>query len=135
LFQISLKNDSFKIAMLIYSLYMSASDIDCKIIDILLNSIRESTKSHEMKLFYLHEHFDVLSVFQMNQLLDIYDQVVHARNPRNNPLINSYNAIKIGLLIYRICWKIEEKQIFSLITKCSVLQAYINSSLNIYFDR
>ena len=38
-------------------------------------------------------------------------------------------------MIYRICWKIEEKQIYSLITKCSVLQAYVNVSLNIYFDK
>jgi len=135
LFSICLKNDSFKIAILIYSLYLKITDMDSKMMDTLLQSIRESTKSHELKLFYLHEHFDILSVYQMNQLLDIYDEVLHAKNPKNNPLINQYNVVKIGLLIYRICWKIEEKQIFSLITKCSVLQAYVNQSLNVYFDK
>mmetsp|Transcript_12402 Transcript_12402/g.19367 ORF Transcript_12402/g.19367 Transcript_12402/m.19367 type:complete len:205 (+) Transcript_12402:4009-4623(+) len=121
LFSICLKNDSFKIAILIYSLYLKITDMDSKMMDTLLQSIRESTKSHELKLFYLHEHFDILSVYQMNQLLDIYDEVLHAKNPKNNPLINQYNVVKIGLLIYRICWKIEEKQIYSLITKCSLL--------------
>lgn len=51
-----------------------------------------------------------------------------------NPMISQFNTIKITLLIYRICWKIEEKQIYSLITKCSVLQAYLIKSLFKYFE-
>ena len=39
------------------------------------------------------------------------------------------------MLIYRICWKIEQKQIYSLITKCSVLQNYLISSLMKYFEK
>jgi hypothetical protein len=135
LFAICLRNDSFKIATLLYANYLTLSDIDTKIMDVLLNSIRESTKSHELKLFFIHQHFDVLSVQQMNHLLDIYDAILHSKDPLYNPILSQFNVIKIALLIYRICWKIEEKKIFSLITKCSVLQSYINKSLKVYFDK
>lgn len=134
LFHICLRNDSFKIAILIYMNYISAADMDSKMMEVILQSIKDSTKSHEIKLFFIHQHFDVLTVFQMNQLLDIYQSVLHTSDPSHNPMLHQYNSIKIALLIYRICWKIEEKQIFSLITKCSVLQAYINNSLKIYFN-
>jgi len=49
-------------------------------------------------------------------------------------MISQYNTIKVTLLIYRICWKIEEKQIYSLITKCSLLQSYLINSLSRYFE-
>jgi len=49
-------------------------------------------------------------------------------------MISQFNTIKITLLIYRICWKIEEKQIYSLITKCSLLKAYLISSLSQYLE-
>jgi len=50
-------------------------------------------------------------------------------------MLSQYNTIKITLLIYRICFKIEERQIYSLITKCSVLQNYLLSSLCLYFKQ
>lgn len=77
--------------------------------DILMSTIKESTKFHEMKLFFLHEHFDVLSISQMNQLIDIYQEILNVKDPRFNPAINQFNVIKIALLIYRICFKIELK--------------------------
>ena len=46
--------------------------MDQKMMDILMTTIRESSKFHEMKLFLIHEHFDVLSIGQMNTLVDIY---------------------------------------------------------------
>jgi len=49
-----------------------AEDIDLKMMDILMGTIKESVKFHEMKLFYLHEHFDVMSIAQLNNLIDIY---------------------------------------------------------------
>ena len=52
-----------------------------------------------------------------------------------NPVINTFNTIKLALLIYRICWKIEKKQIYSLITKCSLLQTYLITSLSNYFEK
>ena len=51
-----------------------------------------------------------------------------------NPMISQFNTIKITLLIYRICWKIEERQVYSLITKCSALQSYLIKSLSKYFE-
>lgn len=57
----------------------------------------------------------------MNTLIDIYQEVLYRKDPKMNPMISQFNTIKITLLIYRICWKIEERQIYSLITKCSVL--------------
>jgi len=100
LFYICLKNDSFKIGIIIYTLYLSISDMNHSMMDALLSAIKDSTKSHELKLFFLHEHIDVLTVMQMNHLLDIYDSVLHSKNPKANPMINQYNVIKIALLIY-----------------------------------
>ena len=50
-------------------------------------------------------------------------------------MISQFNTIKVTLLIYQICWRIEEKQIYSLITKCSVLQSYLINSLKQYFEQ
>lgn len=73
MFIICLRNDSYYIAILIYTLYVNpAVDMDQKMMDILMTTIRESSKFHEMKLFLIHEHFDVLSIGQMNNLVDIY---------------------------------------------------------------
>lgn len=67
LFIVCLKNDAFKIAILIYSLYLDpVKDMDEKMMDILMSTLKDSVKFHEAKLFYLHEHFDVLSIQQMN---------------------------------------------------------------------
>ena len=58
MFIICLRNDSYKIAILIYLLYLTPSeDIDEKIIDLLIGTIRDSEKYHELKLFLIHEHF------------------------------------------------------------------------------
>jgi len=73
LFIICLRNDSFKIAILIYTCFLNpAEDMTPRLMDILMNTIRESVQFHEQKLFYLHQHFDVLSIYQMNTLIDIY---------------------------------------------------------------
>lgn len=110
LFILCIRNDSFQIAILIYTLYLSPqTDIDSRIMDILLQSIRESIKFHELKLFFLHTHFEVLSVAQMNTLVDIYQDILHRKDPKSNPMISQFNTIKTTLLIYRICWKIEER--------------------------
>ena len=57
------------------------------------------------------------------------------KDAKLNPIINTFNTIKLALLIYRICWKIEKKQIYSLITKCSLLQSYLITSLSNYFEK
>jgi len=41
-------------------------------LDIILATIKDSVMYHEMKLFLIHEHFDLLSIDQMNLLVDIY---------------------------------------------------------------
>lgn len=63
LFITCLKNDSFRIAMLIYTLYLDINrDMDERMMDIVMNTIRDSVKFHEFKLFFIHEHFDTLSI-------------------------------------------------------------------------
>jgi hypothetical protein len=71
----------------------------------------------------------------MNNLVDIYQEILFRKDVKMNPIISQFNTIKVSLLIYRICWKIEKKQIYSLITKCSLLQNYLISSLSIYFEK
>ena len=135
LFTICIRNDSFKIAMLIYTLYLDVnSDMDEKMLDIIMASIKDSIRYHEMKLFFIHQHFNSLTVSQMNELVDIYQEILRRPDPKYHPVVSQFNTIKITLLIYRICWKIEERQIYSLITKCSALQSYLISSICKYFE-
>jgi hypothetical protein len=103
--------------------------------DIVMSAIRDSVYFHEMKLFFLHEHFDVMSIYQLNLLVDIYQEILHHKESKLNPMVNQFNTIKISMLIYRICFKIEEKNIYSLITKCSLLKNYLVNSLTSYFER
>jgi len=136
LFITCLRNDSFQIATLIYTVFLKPSeDMDKKLMDILMSTIKDSVKFHEIKLFYIHEHFDVMTIAQMNYLIDIYQDILNIKDPKYNPIINQFNTIKIALLIYRICWKIEQKQIYSLITKCSLLQSLLIRSLSNYFEK
>ena len=63
LFIICLRNDSIRIAMLIYTLYLDPQvDMNQKMMDIVMQSIRDSQYFHEFKLFFLHQHFDTLSI-------------------------------------------------------------------------
>lgn len=125
LFCICLRHDAFKIGNQIYLRYMTQSDITPRIIDLMITIIRDSVKFHEMKLFYMHEHFDLLSISQMNWLIDIYMDILHRKELRTNPMLSQYNTIKYALLIYRISWKIAQKRIYSLITKCSLLNGHL----------
>jgi len=63
LFMTCIKNDSLKIGIQIYLRYMSTNDVSPKIMELFIYSIRDSCSMHEMKLFFIHEHFDVLSIF------------------------------------------------------------------------
>ena len=63
LFTTCIKNDSFKIAMLIYTVYIDKNkDMEGKMMDILMATLEDSVLFHEIKLFFIHEHFDVLSI-------------------------------------------------------------------------
>ena len=121
--------------MQIYLRFLTNFDITPKIMEIIILSLRDSCKFHEMKLFLIHEHFDLLSIEQMNQLVDIYMEILHRKELKLNPMLSQYNTIKYSLLIYRISWKIEQKKIYSLITKCSLLNKYIYTSLAAYLER
>lgn len=74
--------------------------------DYFISSIKDSTIFLEMKLFFIHEHFDILSIRQMNDLIDTFMDVLHHKEHKMNPMLSTFNTIKIALLIYRISWKI-----------------------------
>ena len=57
----------------------------------------------------------------MDKLLDTYLEVIHEKEFHKNCMVNQYNVAKVALLIYRICWRIEGNQVYSLITKCQLL--------------
>ena len=59
----------------------------------------------------------------------------HRSNPIKHPALYQYNPLKYALLIYRVCWKIEQKKIYSLITKCQIVNHYIWSCLFKYLER
>lgn len=136
LFVICIKNDSFRIAIIIYCLYLNPpQDVDSKVMEVLLGTIRDSQNFHEIKLFLLHQHFDTLSIQQMNNVVDGYTQMQLQSDPKLNPLVCQYNTIKVALLVYRVCWRIEQREIFSMATKCQILQTYIVRSLKLYFEK
>ena len=114
---------------------MNPSDFDSKMMDILVASLKNSVRSHEFKLFFILEYFDNFSVFQMNNLVDTYLDILTRRDYRLNPMLSQYNTIKYALLIYRISWKINEKKIYSLITKCQLLNGYIERGIMAYLER
>ena len=132
LFCICFRYDSFKIANQIFLRFMTSQDISTRIIDLFIVSLKDSVKFHEMKMFYIHENFDLFTISQMNQLIDIYMEILNRKELRMNPMLSQFNTIKYALLIYRISWKIAQKKIYSLITKCSLLNGYIQSSLEFY---
>ena len=74
--------------MQIYLRFLTNFDITPKIMEILILSLRDSCKFHEMKLFLLHEHFDLLSIEQMNQLVDIYREILHRKELKLNPMLS-----------------------------------------------
>ena len=89
LFVTCIKNDSFKIAILIYTCYLNPQiDIDERMLDIIMASIKDSVKFHEAKLFFLHEHFNSLTIQQMNNLVDIYQEILTRKDIKMNPIIN-----------------------------------------------
>ncbi len=93
--------------MLIYTIYLDVvKEMDEKMMDILILSINDSVKYHELKLFFILEHFDVLSIYQMNQLVVNYQRILNHKDIKLNPIISQFNTVKIALLIYRISWKI-----------------------------
>jgi len=70
----------------------------------------------------------------MDNLLDIFLNGLAKQNFEENPMVWQFNTIKVSLLIYRVCWLIEEKQIYSLVTKCSILKNYLTNGLNRYLS-
>jgi len=76
------------VATIIYCLYLDSRDFDSKMMTLILETIQDSPKFHEIKMFYLMEHFDELTVYQLNQLLDIYQRILHAPDPRNSPIVS-----------------------------------------------
>ena len=68
LFLNCIKNDSFLIALQIYLRHLKTLSLN--VIRALISSIRNSSKFFEIKLFFIHEHFRVMKVEEMNRLID-----------------------------------------------------------------
>jgi len=62
MFCVCVRNDAFKIAMNLYLKQMDSTDITRRIMDIFIYSLRRSVEYHEIKMFFIHQHFDTLSI-------------------------------------------------------------------------
>ena len=60
------------------------------------------------------------------QLVDTLLEVVNRKKYELSPVINSYNTIKIAVLMYKVTYLIEKMNLFSMVTKCRKLRTYIN---------
>ena len=58
-------------------------------------------------------------------LIDICLEILNRKDYKFNPILSQYNTVKYSLLIFRISWKIEQKNIYSLITKCQLMNNYV----------
>ena len=87
LFMQCLKNDSLRTAVLIYNLYINpAVDFDDTVMNILLLRCRFPA-CLEMKLAFIHGHFDQLSIEQMNQLIETFAEITQVKDIKANPMI------------------------------------------------
>lgn len=106
LFIKAIENDAMKVAMNIYLRFLDYSDITRPIMDIIMSMLRRSERFHEYKLFFIHQHFDILSVEQLNEVIDCFNEIINRKDMKKNPALHQFNIIKYSLQIYRISWKI-----------------------------
>lgn len=45
--------------------------------ELFIHTIKDSLEMHELKMFFIHEHFDVFSIAQLNLLVDTFMAVLH----------------------------------------------------------
>jgi len=83
-----LQYDSLKVAMNIYLRQLKQTDILQSDMDIIMQSIKTSEKLHEIKFFFLHQHFDLMSIAQLNQLIDILMEILNVKDIKKNPAIH-----------------------------------------------
>lgn len=115
LFEICIKYDSFKVAMLIYTCHIDpAFDFDSNIMETVLASIKNSTRFHEIKLFLIHQHFECMELEQLHRIVSIYLLALKPKEYQKHPVINLFNTVKVSLLICQICWKIKAMGIYTL---------------------
>ena len=78
----------------------------------------------------------MLTIQQLDQLISSYQHLlIDTSELSQNPMVSQFNTIKVALLIYRICWRIELQEIYSLITKCKILEEHLIQALFRYFER
>jgi len=95
-----------KVALHIYLDCLSPTDISKQVLGKFIDSIRDSVKFHEIKLFFILEHFDQFNIQQLNYLVDALRRVFFRADMKQNPMLNSYNTVKLSLLVYRVSWRI-----------------------------
>ena len=112
-----------------YLTHIPHSDIDNQMVRRMIDSMKESCRFFEIKLFFIHTHFDLMDIGLLNYLVDTLQLVFFRTDLKSNPALSQYNTVKLSLLVYRVSWRIQEKKIYSLTTKCQILNKYILGSL------
>ena len=89
-------------------------------------------------MFFIHEHFDVYTIAQLNFLVDTYMAILHSKEFKENPMLSQFNTIKYALLIYRISWKIDSSHTTTLNFKGykgEMIPSNITGSKRLKYDR
>lgn len=76
-----------KVAFNIYLRNLTQHDINEQDMDLFMNSLRYE-QFHEAKFFFIHQHFDLMSVKQLNRLIDILMEVLNTKDIRRNPALH-----------------------------------------------
>ena len=101
----------------------------------LMESMQQSQYYFEIKMYFIKQAFSIFTVKQMEALLVLFWEILMVNNPKVHPLVNCYNPVKVSILIYEICWEIQQKNIFSLQIKCEQIMKYLIKSLDSYFEK
>lgn len=118
LFTTCVSHDSFKIGLQILSNFLTDSDVSEAILVKVINRLQYSVMYHEVKLLLILHFFNKLSVQSINLLLDILiSQLVNTQTTVKNPCLSQFNIVKYSVLIVQVCWRVEQRNIFSLVTK------------------
>mmetsp|Transcript_41399 Transcript_41399/g.63111 ORF Transcript_41399/g.63111 Transcript_41399/m.63111 type:complete len:329 (+) Transcript_41399:1432-2418(+) len=118
LFTICIRHDAFKLGFQLYCRFLKGPDINRAILRTLTISLRDSIKFMEIKLFFIHEHFDTFDVEGLSKLVDILLLTLKRTRYHLIPVLSCYNPVKVALMIYKVSYRIEQLKIYSLITKC-----------------
>lgn len=68
--------------------FLNNADLDSRIMEIFILTLKDSLKFHEVKMFFIHEHFDKYTIAQLNMLVDTFMAILNSKEFKENPMLS-----------------------------------------------